>query len=408
MKIVSNVFQSEYFAFVTEAFSKVLSSDASFSYLNSPEYIVLPGFCDVHVHFREPGFFYKETIRRGSLAAAHGGYTHVCTMPNLNPVPDCRKNLSLQLSIINIDSVIGIKPYGAVTIGQKGEKLADLKAMASKVAAFSDDGHGVQDRELMRQAMMQAKSLNKVIAAHCEVDSLVNGGCVHKGAYALNHGLKGISSESEWKMIERDLNLAAQTGCAYHVCHISCKESVDLIRQAKKSGVDVTCETAPHYLVLDENDLQNEGRFKMNPPLRSSGDRIALIEGVADGTVDMIATDHAPHSMREKSKGLEGSAFGVVGLETAFPVLYTRLVKEKVITIEKLVELLSYNPRKRFNIPFDNSFTVWNMNVISPVNPDEFLSKGRATPFEGINVYGKCALTVYKSHISYRENGHYN
>ena len=367
----------------------------------SSDYIIFPGFCDVHVHFREPGFFYKETILSGSSAAARGGYTAVCTMPNLNPVPDSAENLKAQTDIIDKDAKIAVYPYGSITVGQKGAELADLKAMAERAIAFSDDGKGVQSAELMRQAMLEAKSLGKVIVAHCEDNSLLFGGYIHDGVYAKEHGHKGICSESEWGPIARDIQLAKETGCSYHVCHISCKESVELIRKAKADGVDITCETAPHYLILDENDLQEDGRFKMNPPLRSKEDRLALIEGIKDGTIDMIATDHAPHSQEEKSRGLSGSAFGIVGIETAFPLLYTKLVRENIITLEKLIELLAVNPRLRFNIPFGEDYTLWNLNEEFTVDPSEFLSKGKATPFTGEKLYGRCYLTVSNGKIAY-------
>ena len=364
-------------------------------------YTIFPGFCDVHVHFREPGFFYKETIKSGSHAAARGGYTAVCTMPNLNPVPDCYENLKQQTDIIKKDACISVYPYGSITVAQQGEKLADMGSMTEAIA-FSDDGKGIQTEELMKKAMKKAKSLGKIIVAHCEDNSLLFGGYIHDGVYAKEHSHKGICSESEWKPIERDLLLAKETGCRYHVCHISCKESVELIRKAKAEGVDVTCETAPHYLVLDENDLKEHGRFKMNPPLRSREDRLALIEGIKDGTIDMIATDHAPHSDEEKSRGLSGSAFGIVGIETAFPVLYTLLVKENIISLEKLIELLSVNARKRFNIPLNNDFTVWDLNKEFTVDPKNFLSKGKSTPFEGAKLFGECVLTVCNGKIAYK------
>ncbi len=369
-------------------------NDDLFSIYSDSQNIILPGFCDVHVHFREPGFFYKESIKTGSEASARGGYTAVCTMPNLNPVPDSEAHILEQVRIIENDAVINVYPYGAITVGQKGEQLSDMDSMAQYAVAFSDDGRGVQSEQMMREAMIKAKSLGKIITAHCEDNSLLHGGYIHDGVYAKEHNHKGICSESEWKPIERDIRLAKETGCAYHVCHISCKESVELIRQAKKDGVDITCETGPHYLVLDENDLQEDGRFKMNPPLRSKEDRIALIEGIKDGTIDMIATDHAPHSAEEKSKGLSGSAFGIVGIETAFPVLYTKLVMQGVISLERLMELLCVNPRKRFGIPLGNDYSVWRLNEKFTVNPEDFLSKGRATPFEGESLYGRCLLTV--------------
>ena len=343
-------------------------------------YVVFPGFCDVHVHFREPGFSYKETIKTGSAAAARGGYTAVCTMPNLNPVPDCKRNLKLQSDIIAKDASIFVYPYGAITKGEKGAELADMAAIAKDVVAFSDDGKGVQDEEMMRRAMLKAKELGKIVAAHCEVNELLRGGYVHDGEYAKAHGHKGICSASEYEEIRRDLALAKETGAAFHVCHISTAESVDLIRKAKAEGVDVTCETAPHYLVLDENDLEETGNFKMNPPLRGKKDREALLQGIVDGTIDMIATDHAPHSESEKSLGLAGSAFGIVGLETAFPVLYTHLVKTGVISLEKLIDLMAVNPRKRFSIP-ESGFSVWDLSEKETVDPAAFLSKGRFSYF---------------------------
>ncbi len=377
----------------SEGVSMCFSAGTAISRYNCPQYYIFPGFCDVHVHFREPGFSYKETILSGSRAAAHGGYTAVCTMPNLNPVPDSAENLKLQTEIINRDSVINTYPYGSITVRQLGDQLSDMENMTDAFA-FSDDGRGVQSADMMREAMLKAKSLGKVIVAHCEDNSLLHGGYIHDGEYAKANGHKGICSESEWGPIKRDIELAKETGCAYHVCHISTKESVELIRKAKAEGIDITCETAPHYLVMDDGDLLDEGRFKMNPPLRAREDREALIEGIRDGTIDMIATDHAPHSLEEKSKGLAGSAFGIVGLETAFSILYTKLVKTNVISLEKLIELMAINPRKRFNIPLGTDFTVWDIEAEWEVKPDEFLSLGRATPFEGERLCGKCLLTV--------------
>ena len=377
----------------------VLGIDKQF---NDYKYCVFPGFCDVHVHFREPGFSYKEDIRSGSLAAAHGGYTAVCTMPNLSPVPDSEENIKIQTDKIASDAVIAVYPYAAITVGQKGERLSDMEKLSPLCIAFSDDGKGVQSDSLMKQAMENAIRYNKIIAAHCEVNDLLEGGYIHKGAYAEKHCHKGICSESEYRQIERDLQLVRETGCKYHVCHISAKESVELIRRAKREGLDVTCETGPHYLVMDDSFLQEDGRFKMNPPLRSAEDRLALIEGIKDGTIDMIATDHAPHSAEEKSKGLAGSAFGIVGLETAFSVMYTHLVKEGIITLERLIELMAINPRKRFGIPFDNSFSIWDLNEEHIVNTADFLSKGKATPFEGERLSGKCLLTVSDGKIVYK------
>ncbi len=379
------------------------ASDTVFQFHNC---IVFPGFIDVHVHLREPGFSYKETVETGTKACARGGYTTVCSMPNLNPVPDSKENLDVQLELIKNGAVMNVRPYGSITVGQNGQALSDMSAMADYVCAFSDDGKGVQSEEMMRVAMLKAKSLGKMIVAHCEDNSLLEGGYIHKGKYAEEHGHRGICSESEWKPIERDLKLAKETGCAYHVCHISTKESVELIRKAKAQGVDVTCETAPHYLILSDKDLQEHGRFKMNPPLRDESDRLALIEGICDGTIDMIATDHAPHSAEEKGRGLEKSAMGIVGIETAFSLLYTYLVKENIITLDKLIELMSINPAKRFG--FDNSiengnFTVFDLNSKYIINPDDFLSKGKATPFEGYEVYGECLMTVCGGEIAWKK-----
>lgn len=365
-------------------------------------YIIVPGLCDVHVHFREPGFSYKETIASGSAAAAHGGYTAVCTMPNLDPVPDSAEHLQVQLDAIKRGAAIKVLPYGAITVGEKGEKLADMEAMSDKVCAFSDDGKGVQNDEMMREAMTAAKRLGKIIAAHCEDNSLLFGGYIHDGEYARMHGHRGISSASEYKQIERDLRLAEETGCAYHVCHISTKESVELIRQAKARGVNVTCETAPHYLVLCDEDMQEDGRFKMNPPLRSREDKKALIEGIKDGTIDMIATDHAPHSAEEKGRGLEKSLMGIVGLETAFPVLYTELVTKNIITLDRLVELMSFKPKERFGIDTGCDFAVFGIDEPYKTDPNEFLSMGRATPFAGREVFGRCLLTVHNGKVVYK------
>lgn len=384
------------------AFAEKFLADGGLSPVISKRYIIVPGLCDVHVHFREPGFSYKETIASGSAAAAHGGYTAVCTMPNLVPVPDSAEHLQVQLDAIKRGAAIKVLPYGAITVGEKGEKLADMEAMSDKVCAFSDDGKGVQNDEMMREAMTAAKRLGKIIAAHCEDNSLLFGGYIHDGEYAKAHGHRGISSASEYKQIERDLRLAEETGCAYHVCHISTKESVELIRQAKAHGVNVTCETAPHYLVLCDEDMQEDGRFKMNPPLRSREDKNALIEGIKDGTIDMIATDHAPHSAEEKGHGLEKSLMGVVGLETAFPVLYTELVMKNIITLDRLVELMSFKPKERFGIDTNNDFAVFDISEAYKIDPENFLSMGRATPFAGREVFGRCLLTVHNGKVVYK------
>ena len=364
---------------------------------------LFPGFVDVHVHLREPGFLYKETIATGTAACARGGYSDVCSMPNLNPVPDSPEHLAPQLEAIRKDACIRVWPYGSITVEEKGEVLSDLAGMAHDVIAFSDDGKGVQDEDMMRKAMLECKRLGKILVAHCEDNSLLRGGYIHDGEYAKAHGHRGICSESEWGPIARDLKLAKETGCAYHVCHISTKESVELIRQAKKDGVDVTCETGPHYILLSDKDLQEDGRFKMNPPLRGEEDRKAILAGILDGTIDMIATDHAPHSAEEKSRGLEKSAMGVVGIETAFPLLYTYLVKPGLISLERLVELMAVNPRKRFNIPESEDFSVWDLSKEHTIDPADFLSKGKATPFAGWKVSGENLMTIVGGKIVWQK-----
>lgn len=385
--------------FQDECFHFSDATVSSESVISGHEVFIFPGFCDVHVHFRQPGFSYKETIASGSRAAARGGYTDVCAMPNLNPVPDTPEHLRMEQELIDRDAVIGVHPYAAITLEEKGETLVDMPALAPNICAFSDDGRGVQSAVMMRTAMTQAKQLGKIIAAHCEVNELVRGGVIHDGVYAREHGHKGICSESEWQQIERDIALAKETGCAYHVCHISTKESVELIRQAKADGVNITCETGPHYLVYCDEDLQEDGRFKMNPPLRSRADMEALIAGIVDGTIDMIATDHAPHSAEEKSKGLDGSSMGVVGLETAFAALYTHLVRPGIISLARLVELFSVNARNRFDLPAGDDFTVWDLDRAYTVDPAEFLSMGRATPFAGDTLYGRCLMTVHNGQV---------
>ncbi|MDO5444916.1 MAG: dihydroorotase [Eubacteriales bacterium] len=395
---IKNNSRLELFPFYIDGFclpDYCYSLSDSRSDMNYPEneYFIFPGFCDVHVHFREPGFSYKETIRSGSMAAARGGFTAVCPMPNLNPVPDCAENLKVETDLIRSQAVVDVYPYASITAGEKGTELSRFEELGDAIA-FSDDGKGVQSEEMMRSAMLTAKAQGKMIVAHCEVNELLNGGYIHAGAYAAAHGHRGICSESEYRQIERDIKLVRETGCAYHVCHVSAKESVELIRQAKAEGLDVSCETAPHYLLLTDADLKEDGKFKMNPPVRSEEDRFALIEGIKDGTIEIIATDHAPHSAEEKSRGLEKSAFGIVGLETAFPCLYTELVKKNVISLEKLIELICINPRRRFHIPLGNDYTVWDLNAEYDIDPADFLSQGKATPFEGRHVFGRCVETV--------------
>ena len=391
--------------------AKVFGMDASaislgddLAVFNDPKYAILPGFCDVHVHFREPGFSYKETMVTGSACAARGGYTAVCTMPNLNPTPDSVEHLQQQLDLINAGACIHVYPYGSITCALKGEELADLEGMADKVIAYSDDGKGVQADEMMNAAMLKAKELGKMIVAHCEVNDLLKGGYIHDGKYAAEHGHRGICSESEWAQVARDIELIKKNGCPYHVCHISTKETVDIIRKAKAEGVDITCETGPHYLVMDDSMLQEEGRFKMNPPLRDITDREALVAGILDGTIDMLATDHAPHSAEEKAKGLEKSAFGVVGLETAFPIMYTYLVKPGVMTMEQLLEVMVYAPRKRFNIPLGNDFSIWDLEKEYTVDPADFVSMGKASPFTGWTVNAECVATVCDGKLVWKKS----
>ena len=357
--------------------------------------VQIPALVDLHVHFREPGFSYKETIQTGSMAAAASGYSAVYTMPNLNPVPDTVEHLQEQLAIIKRDTYTGVYPFASITMGQKGAgELVDFEALAPYVRGFSDDGRGVQSEELMREAMKRIRAVNRLMVAHCEVESLLNGGYIHAGEYAAKHNHRGIVSESEWKEIERDIRLVEETGCRFHICHISTKESVALIREAKAKGLPVTCETAPHYLLLTDKDLQEDGKWKMNPPLRAEEDRLALIEGIKDGTIDCIATDHAPHSAEEKSKGLEKSAFGIVGLETAFPLMYTHFVKTGVITLERLIELMSTNPARIVGLDNSQSFASFDLDVCYKIDPANFLSMGQAMPFEGWEVYGKCVKTI--------------
>ena len=355
---------------------------------------IFPGFIDVHVHLREPGFFYKESIKTGSAAAAKGGYTTVCAMPNLNPVPDSLKNLNEEIDIIKRDAAINVLPYGAITVGENGKELSEMEKMKDYVIGFSDDGKGVQNKDIMESAMKKAKAMGKIIAAHCEDNSLLDGGYIHKGRYAKINGHKGISSESEYLPIERDLELVRKTGCKYHICHISCKESVELVRKAKKDGLDVSCETAPHYLLLDDMCIKDDGRFKMNPPIRDVSDKNALIEGILDGTVDMIATDHAPHSEKEKSGGLKNSVMGISGIETAFSLMYTNFVRTKIFPLEFLIKLMYENPKKRFNIRQDNCFSVFNLDKEYKINSQKFLSKGKSTPFDNQSVFGECLITV--------------
>lgn len=387
-----------------------IPADGNVTVVDFDDLYIFPGLVDVHVHLREPGFFYKETIKSATEAAAKSGYTDIFSMPNLNPVPDSLENLKVQLELIKKDSLINVHPYGSITKGETGKELSDMFEISSYISGFSDDGHGVQDFNIIKSAMITAKKLNKIIVSHCEDSSLVNGGYIHKGKYAEKYGHKGICSESEWKAVEKELKIVKEVGCKYHVCHVSTKESVDLIRKAKSEEVDVTCETAPHYLLLSDTDIREDGKYKMNPPIRSEEDRLALIEGIKDGTIDIIATDHAPHSKEEKSRGLDGSLMGIVGIETAFPILYTKLVKTNIISLNKLIELMSINPSRRFgiadkfNIGRKANLCVFDLNCKYKIDPDKFLSKGRSTPFEGEEVYGKCVMTICEGKIVWKDH----
>ena len=395
---------------VISAIGEALNADPETRVVDCKGKHIVYGLVDVHVHLREPGHSHKETIRTGTLAAAHGGFTTVCSMPNLNPAPDSVEHLQQQLDLIERDAVIEVKPYAAITIGQRGKgELVDFEALAAKVAGFSDDGKGVQSEELMTEAMRRAKGVDSRIVAHCEVDDLLHGGYIHDGDYCREHNHRGICSESEWEQVERDIRLAEATDCQYHVCHISTRESVDLVRRAKARGLRVSCETAPHYLLLCDKDLQEEGRFKMNPPLRSAEDRDALIEGILDGTIEVLATDHAPHAAYEKSRGLEKSAFGIVGIETSFPLMYTYFVKTGRMTFDHLMAVMSKNPRHIFGFGGELAvgqradLAVFDLEKEYEIRPEEFLSMGKSTPFEGWKVYGECVMTLCRGEVAYEK-----
>lgn len=394
---------------IVERASEITPKDGD-TVINAAGLVAAPAFVDVHVHLREPGFGYKERIATGTAAAARGGYSTVCSMPNLNPVPDTVETLGVQLDIIRRDAKIEVLPYAAITIGRKGEELVDIAALQDKVCAFSDDGSGVQHDAMMERAMAEAAKHDALIAAHCEVEELLRGGYIHDGEYARKHGHKGICSESEWEQVRRDIEIAEKLGCRYHVCHISTKETVELVRQAKARGAKVTCETGPHYLIFTDMDLEEDARWKMNPPLRSAEDRAALIEGIKDGTIDMIATDHAPHTVEEKSRGLKDSAMGVVGLETAFAALNTHLVRKGVITLERLVELMSINPRRVFRIAggieVGNRADIVLLDVERQwrVDSTKFLSMGKISMFDGREMVGDIAMTIHRGNVVYDNN----
>ena len=384
-----------------------ITVEAGDKVINAEGLMVAPAFVDVHVHLREPGFGYKERIETGTMAAARGGYTTVCPMPNLNPVPDSVENLKVQQDIIDRDAKIEVLPYAAITIGRKGEELVNVESLHDKVCAFSDDGSGVQVDGMMERAMTEAVKYDALIAAHCEVEELLKGGYIHDGEYARQHGHKGICSESEWAQVKRDIEIAERLGCRYHVCHISTKETVQLVREAKARGVKVTCETGPHYLIFTDMDLQEDARWKMNPPIRSAEDRAALVEGIKDGTIDMIATDHAPHSIEEKSRGLKDSAMGIVGLETAFAALNTHLVKKGIITLEHLVKIMSENPRKVFRIEGGievgerADVVLLDVNKEWRVDSEKFYSMGKITMFDGRDMVGDVVMTLHRGNVVY-------
>ena len=387
--------------------AKSITPNEGDTVINAEGLVVAPAFVDVHVHLREPGYGYKERIETGTMAAARGGYSTVCSMPNLNPVPDCVENLKVQQDIIDRDAKIEVLPYAAITLGRKGGELVDVTSLHDKVCAFSDDGSGVQVDGMMERAMMEAVKHDSLIAAHCEVEELLNGGYIHDGEYARKHGHKGICSESEWAQVKRDIELAEKIGCRYHVCHISTKETVQLVREAKARGVKVTCETGPHYLIFTDMDLQEDARWKMNPPIRSAEDRAALIEGIKDGTIDMIATDHAPHSVEEKSRGLKDSAMGIVGLETAFAALNTHLVKKGIISLEHLIKIMSINPRKVFRIEGGievgqrADIVLLDTNKEWRVDSNNFYSMGKITMFDGREMTGDVVMTLHRGEIVY-------
>ena len=387
--------------------AKSITPNEGDTVINAEGLVVAPAFVDVHVHLREPGYGYKERIETGTMAAARGGYSTVCSMPNLNPVPDCVENLKVQQDIIDRDAKIEVLPYAAITLGRKGEELVDVASLHDKVCAFSDDGSGVQVDGMMERAMMEAVKHDSLIAAHCEVEELLKGGYIHDGEYAREHGHKGICSESEWAQVKRDIELAEKIGCRYHVCHISTKETVQLVREAKARGVKVTCETGPHYLIFTDMNLQEDARWKMNPPIRSAEDRAALIEGIKDGTIDMIATDHAPHSVEEKSRGLKDSAMGIVGLETAFAALNTHLVKKGIISLEHLIKIMSINPRKVFRIEGGievgqrADIVLLDTNKEWRVDSNNFYSMGKITMFDGREMTGDVVMTLHRGEIVY-------
>ena len=393
-----------------EAIGESLTADETTEVFDAEGCIVTYGLADVHVHLREPGYSVKETIATGTHAAARGGVTTVCSMPNLQPAPDAPETIAVQQQMIDEQAVIEVRPFATISKGRERRELAEIEALRPLSVGYSDDGNGIQTEELMREAMQRIAAVDGIIAAHCEDDSLLHAGYIHDGEYARQHGHKGICSESEWGPIKRDVKLAEEEGCRYHVCHISTKESVEIIREAKRNCSHISCETAPHYLVLCDADLKEEGRFKMNPPLRASEDRAALIEGIKDGTIEVIATDHAPHTAEEKARGLKGSAMGIVGIETSFAICYTHLVRKGVITIEKLIALMSENPRRIFRlggamqVGERADIAVFDITKPYTIDTNEFLSMGKATPFEGEEVYGRCVLTLFNGEKVWSEN----
>lgn len=392
------------------AIGEMLTADAETEVFDAEGCIVTYGLADVHVHLREPGYSAKETITTGTRASARGGVTTVCSMPNLQPAPDAPETIAVEQQMIDEQAVIEVLPFATISSHRAGRELADIEALRPLSVGYSDDGNGIQTEPLMREAMKRISAVDGIIAAHCEDDSLLHAGYIHDGEYARTHNHKGICSESEWGPIKRDVKLAEEENCRYHVCHISTKESVEIIREAKHKCAHISCETAPHYLVLCDADLKEEGRFKMNPPLRAAEDKAALIEGIKDGTIEVIATDHAPHTAEEKSRGLKGSMMGIVGIETSFAICYTHLVRKGVITIEKLIQLMSENPRRIFRLggamQVGERADIAVFDVTKPyiIDTAEFLSMGKATPFEGEEVYGRCMLTLFGGEKVWIEN----
>lgn len=374
--------------------------------------LVSPGLIDVHVHLREPGYERKETIETGTKAAARGGYTTIAAMANTIPVPDSMESVTYIEGLLQQSAQVRVFPYAAITLGERGQEIVDVEALSeTSILGFSDDGRGIQEAGVMYQAMQRAKAVNKPIVAHCEDDSLLFGGYLHDGEYAKANGHRGILSVSESAQIARDIMLAQATGVHYHICHISTKESVELVRFAKAQGINVTAEVSPHHLILCDTDIVNDDpNFKMNPPLRADADRIACVQGLLDGTIDVIATDHAPHHEDEKAWGIETAPFGIVGLETAFPLMYTKFVKTGKMTLKQLIDCMSTKPANIFNLPYGTlevgaaaDITIIDLDKEMEIDSSQFLSKGKNTPFNGYNVTGWPVMTLVGGRVAYKD-----